>query len=367
METTTIGKQHLLISRVGLGGHYKAMEEGSYEGRYAYVEVEVAARTELVRRAIEGGIRYFDTTWRNEVAMLGAILERLGARQEVVVNGMVLGAFTGSKASGQSVEEYFNRWLDARLSLMPGGRFDAFMINAIEEGYNEAECERLWRVMERRRAQGDFDLAGFSCHDPFLARQVADRFPGFETVMVPYNFHNRKFEQAFRGYTGAAALIAMKPLVWLEYGIPFCATNALPDFRQWFGFEPDPHAASRALRFLRANPQISAVICAANSMQEIEELILAGEGPFTGQDQQVLEQYQRAAALDESVPLYLGGLLHDNLRMNYFGAVHLSRALGVEMPSIALNEPGAQEQIRAYAAGLVERARRSGRSLPQPA
>ena len=49
--------------------------------------------------------------------------------------------------------------------------------------------------------------------------QVADRFPAFELVMTPYNFHNRKFEQAFAGYTGSASFIAMKTQVWLEFAV----------------------------------------------------------------------------------------------------------------------------------------------------
>ena len=123
MNSTPLGNTGITVSRVGLGGHYKAMEEGSYEDRYAYVEREVEARTVLVARALAAGITYFDTTWRNEVAMLGAVLDNLAARERAVVNGMVLGAFTGSKAAGLSVADYFNRWLDARLGLI-GGRFD---------------------------------------------------------------------------------------------------------------------------------------------------------------------------------------------------------------------------------------------------
>src|SRR5512140_806665 len=106
MEYRQLGKSGLKVSRIGIGGHYKAMEEGSYEDRYAYVEREVEARAEIIERAIQAGINYFDTTWRNEVAMLAATLRQPGLRERVVVNGMVLGAFTGSKASGLSLEDY---------------------------------------------------------------------------------------------------------------------------------------------------------------------------------------------------------------------------------------------------------------------
>jgi len=100
-----------------------------------------------VRRAVEAGIPYVDTTWRNEVEMLGRCLAALGLRDRVVVNGMVLGAFTGSVQSGLSVEDDFNRWLDDRLGSFPGNRFDTFMITAIEEGYDETACARLVRLL----------------------------------------------------------------------------------------------------------------------------------------------------------------------------------------------------------------------------
>ncbi|HEY3290704.1 MAG TPA: aldo/keto reductase, partial [Anaerolineae bacterium] len=360
MEYKQLGQSGLKVSRVGIGGHYKAMEEGAYEDRYAYVEREVAARAEIVSAAITAGVNYFDTTWRNEVAMLGAILRQLDAREQVLVNGMVLGAFVGSKATGLTLEDYFNRWLDERLEVMPGHRFDAFMVNAIEEGYNDAECERLLALMEKRRTAGDFKVIGFSSHDVKLARHVADRFPAFELVMVPYNFHNRRFEEAFAGYSGHCSFIAMKTQVWLEYGIPFSAINALPRFADKFGFEPAADASTRAIRFVHQHPLITTAICAINSMDELTYLLQAGSGSFTVDDEAVLRQYQRAVSEANSVPLYLGALQHDNLRMNFFGASNLSRVLGVPMPHIPLNEVDSQARIQAHAASLMDAVRAKG-------
>jgi aryl-alcohol dehydrogenase-like predicted oxidoreductase len=360
MEYRQLGKSGLKVSRIGIGGHYKAMEEGSYEDRYAYVEREVEARAEIIERAIQAGINYFDTTWRNEAAMLAATLRQPGMRDQVVINGMVLGAFTGSKATGLSLEDYFNHWLDKRLEIMPGHRFDAFMVNAIEEGYSDAECERLLMLLETRRAAGDFKVIGFSAHDHFLARHIVDQFPSFELVMLAYNFHNRKFEEAFAGYQGSASFIAMKTQIWLEYGIPFSAINTLPGFAQKFGFEPAADASARAVRFVCHNPLITTAICAINSLDQLEILLQAGEGELTQADKQVLELYQQAVAEASSVPLYLGALRHDNLRMNYFGALNLSRVLGVPFPEIPLNEPDSRERILARAQGLVEIARARG-------
>ncbi len=349
MKKTKLGNTGFSVSPVGIGGHYRAMEEGQYEDRTAYIEEEVALRCSLVEKAIDSGINYFDTTWKNEAELFGIVLKKTGLRDKVVVNGMVLGSFTGSAATGLSLEDYFDKWLNVRLAAMPGRHYDTFMINAIEEGYNEDGCERLVRYLEKRQKKGDFKAFGFSCHDPMLARKIADKFPEFQTIMVPYNFFNRKFEAAFdQSYSGNAALIAMKPLVWAEYGVPFCALNELKIFEELFGFPPEPAIATLAYRFILNNPQITTVISAVNSEAELLGLISAGEGTITTSDITLLNQYKDAQERYDRIPLFLSAMETDNLRKNFFGVSHLSRVLGIDMPDISLNAGDAREKILAH-------------------
>jgi len=162
MERKTMEKNLLCclqVSRIGIGGHYKAKNEGAYDELSAYVDREVEKRIPLVEKALKAGVNYFDTTCRNEVVMLAKILEHLHARDRVVVNGMVVGAFSGSKATDETIEAYFNKELDVRLETMSGHRFDTFMINAIEEEFDPQQCERLVKLLEQRRAAGDFRVS----------------------------------------------------------------------------------------------------------------------------------------------------------------------------------------------------------------
>jgi predicted aldo/keto reductase-like oxidoreductase len=78
------------VSCVGIGGHYAKMEEGSYEERYADVSTkELAVRTEIIEKAVDAGINYFDTTFRNEVDMLSKSIKPLNIRDKIFINGMV--------------------------------------------------------------------------------------------------------------------------------------------------------------------------------------------------------------------------------------------------------------------------------------
>lgn len=342
------------VSCVGMGGHYKAMEEGQYENRFADVDRFQENHSRLVHAAVEAGVTYFDTTWRNEVEMLGRALACSGRRDRVFVNGMVLGAFNGPKAQSISPEDYFNRWLDDRLSRIPGHRFDSFMINAVEEGYDEKICERLIALLERRRSAGDLKLIGISSHSHTVARQVLDRFPQFDMAMLPYNYHTRSnFDQAFADYEGNASFIAMKTLVWAEYGIPFCALNRLSRFREIFGFEPVDDIQSRAISFTLHHPLIRIAVSSVNSPEELQGLVRAGQTTFeNASDEDTLRRYQDAMQKEGGLFLFLSALESDNLRMNYFGAANLARLLGIAMPDIPLNEPKSLAQIRTFAAKL---------------
>lgn len=343
------------VSRVGLGGHYRAMEEGEFECRFAEVDAYEEGHALLVRRAVEAGITYFDTTWRNEVEMLARALRSVVARDRVFVNGMVLGVFNGSKAQGVTPEDYFNRWLDDRLARMPGHRFDSVMVNAIEEGFDEQVCERLIALLEKRRAAGELRLIGFSSHNHTVARQVLDRFPQFELVMLPYNFHTRsRFEEAFAGYAGSTSFVAMKTLVWKDYGVPFCALNRLSRFSESMGFDPVPEIQSHAINFALTHPLVKVAVSSANTVDELDGLVRAGQMQEQDRREEALRSYEQAMLRDEGLYLFLGALEEDNLRMNYFGAAGLARLLKIPMPAIPLNEPDSAQRIKAFAATLKQ-------------
>lgn len=64
--------------------------------------------------------------------------------------------------------------------------------------------------------------------------------------------------------------------------------------------------------------------------------------------------------LDSGVPVFIGGLLADNLRANLFGCSNLSRVLKTGMPSVAVNEPGARDEILSHARSLLPKVREAG-------
>ena len=336
------------VSKVGIGGHYSKMEEGLFEERYAQVNRdEVQKRTVMMEKAFEAGITYFDTTWRNEVDMLSEAIKPLGIRDRIHINGMVLGAFAGSKATGMTPAAYVDKWLAERLRSLPGNHFDSFMINAIDENYSEEACAELLEHLEKRRDAGDFDTIGFSCHDHQLAREIADTFPQFSLIMLAYNYKNRRFEETFAGYNGKAAFVAMKPLIWYEYGIPFCKINALPSAARILGQDPDPQIAAKAVRWNLKNPLITTCVCGVNSLEELDTLILAGSGDLTEKEEQELWNYRHGIESENRLPFFIASCLsgEENRRSFQFGLMSLAKALGYPAPEIPLNREDSDRRL----------------------
>ena len=291
--------------------------------------------------------------------MLSRTLEMTGVRDRVHVNGMVLGAFRGSVGFGLSDRDYFNRYFDKRLAILPGHRFDSFMINAAEEGYDKARCEGLVKLLQERKAAGDLGMIGFSCHDHSLARMIADDFPEMEIAMLAYNFYNRRFEENFSDYAGNASFVAMKPLVWAQYGLAFCAINNLGDFARKFGFEKDPEVVVKALRYPRTMPKLKVTVCAVNSEKELDTLIAAGDGEFTSADAEVLSKYAQAIERDNGAGLFLGGLTTDTVRSTYFAADNLCRILGLDKSTLSVKGPDAPALLEEYKERILTELRRS--------
>lgn len=338
------------VSVVGVGGHHKQLEDGRFEETYGPVlKEEIESRSKLVLKAVDSGINYFDTTWYSEVQMLAETLKVTGVRDKIHINGMVLGAFSGSKDFNMTDRDYFNKYLDKRLDIIPGNKFDSFMINAIDEQYDYERCCGLVELLQERKKAGDIGMIGFSCHNHQLAREIADKIPEFELIMTAYHFENRSFERCFETYKGNASFVAMKPMIWAQYGIPFCSINTIPDFDNKFGFNKVEDVATKAIRFSRTHPLINVSLCAVNNEKELDMLIAAGEGSNTTEDIDVLQKYRDAIFSDKNVPMFIGGMEMDSPRTKFFCINNLCDILGINKDALyGGNEGNADEVINDY-------------------
>jgi len=320
------------VSCVGLGGHYAAWDNGP-DDRLTYGAMdaeEIRKREGLVRRAVDAGINYFDSTWRNEADMLFSTIRPLNVREKLFISGMVLGAFNKTSFSGMSSVEYVEDALNYRLKRVPGNYLDCFQLQAPERGYSDALADDVMAYLEKRKQQGDILTVGISTHKPKEARKFIDRYD-VDLVMQAYNYHHHEADEIFRDYRGPATFIAMKPLIWQisTYGIPFMNADWMPDFT------PPANAdeiASHSIAWSALSPSVSTVVCSVNSDRDLDGLIRASE--ILHPDVAALQQYEEAIRREGSIPFALSSLKNPafNERNYLYAARSISRLMGVEFP-----------------------------------
>lgn len=359
MEFAKFGRSGIQVSRIGLGGHREGVDTRQGIARTARFFRSDQERARVVGRAIDGGVTYFDTTYGCELASLGRSLRILGRRKGLLVSGMRVDFFSNLAKYDLSPRAYTRREVEARLGDFGLGPIDQFLLGAIEGGDPLAGpagvIAEVIEELETLKKEGKIRFCGFSCHDPDYAARMLRAWPQFDTVMTPYNFLNRKAEgelaDALR-QTGAA-WVAMKPLVWLAYGLPVTIVRRLADRLLCDGQAP---IAALALRFVLANPQITTTVPAVNSVAEVDEdLTAAGAPSLDEKDLAQLHAYADAMQARQMIPLAIAGMLHDNLRVRNCGLAVANRALGLNLPPIDYEADDAESAAAAQARAVLAR------------
>jgi len=296
MEYRLLGKTGLMISAVGLGGHWKGLEavlgrpfagsgydDSDFENILAPDFIE--NRHEVVSRAIELGVNYVDACAPPEVLAYSKALE---GRREAMYLGY----------SWHTREPRFPEWRSA-----------ARLVEGLEQSLAEAKLEAvdLWRVSlpadgiedpgERRhiedatvealalaKRQGKARFTGVSSHDRAWLQMMMARYPEqIEAVLFPVPVGAKRaaadslFDTAQAHDTG---VLGIKPF----------GGGAL--FR---GDGCDGWRARLAIRSILGNPALAATIPGCASVQQLTNAVAAVEEPRT------LDLEERAE-MERSVP-----------------------------------------------------------------
>lgn len=367
MKDRTLGRTGVKVSEIGLGGHREGVESRSGVARTARFFLSTQERARAVGAAIDAGVTYFDTTYGCETASLGQSLKLLD-RDGLFVSGMRVDFFANWLAEGGDIRAYTRREVEACVREFGFPAVDQFMLGAMEQGdplaHPRSAMEDALDELGRLRDKGLIRFIGFSCHSSDYAARLLEAFPAFDTVMVPYNFVNRSAEGRLAAalQSTGAAWVAMKALVWHVYGLPVTVLRNLRPAPGRLAIDPSAAIAKLALRFILANPLVCSAVAAANTVEAARENTSASPAAqLTERDHATLAAYAGAMIAEDFVPLAIGGLLEDNLRVraNAFGLIR--GKLGWDVPGIDWEAEDAPQQARRLAEGLLSRLKGDGR------
>jgi aryl-alcohol dehydrogenase-like predicted oxidoreductase len=322
-------------------------------------------RARIVGHAIDRGVTYFDTTFGAELKSLAESLRILKRRDGLFISGMFVDFFNNflkDNKDNLNICAHTRREVEKLLTQSGIDYIDQIMMGALETGdpldHPKSIMEDAFYELYKMRDEGKLGFVGFSCHDPDYAARLLDAYPNFDSVMTPYNFSNRVAEDKLADAikkTGVA-WIAMKPLVWQFYGITVTTMRNLRPVPGRLEFDPTVQIGRLAIQFILSNPLITTTVPAVNSVEAVDENVAAsGAPPLSEEDIRHLEQYAKAMAAENQVPLAIAGLLSDNARIHSMAIMLTRMKLGIESPPIDWETDQSEAQACETAARLVKR------------
>ena len=256
--------------------------------------IDMRKTEELVMRAIDGGINYFDTAWiyPGSEDALGTILEKNKVREKVyIATKLPLVLIKGSA----DFDKYFNQ----ELKRLRTGYIDYYLMHMITDMAQWAKF-KSWGIEEwiaGKKKAGLIRQVGFSFHGSqgeFL--KVLDDYD-WDLCLIQYNYSDENYQAGVTGLRKAAEkmpVMIMEPLLGgkLATGLPKAAVEIFKKAN------PELTPAAWALNWLWNQGEVTLMLSGMNDMAQLEEnMRLADASNPQMLNQSDLDVYKRVLEL----------------------------------------------------------------------
>jgi predicted aldo/keto reductase-like oxidoreductase len=267
LQKRRLGRTNLQVSIVGFGGTWIS-------------ELTTANAIQVVRRAFELGITYFDTA-----KLDGDSEEKIGAALQDVREKCVIATKTGSRTKKESLEDF-----KGSLKRLRTDRLDIIQLHGIDDEKTLATAmgaDGSLQTCKEARKQGLVDFIGITGHKPRVLVKAVESGE-FDSVLVPLNVVTRQALEELLPVAKAhdVGVMAMKPLSAKTSTLITCLYNPSlsllsdePELKALLG-ESSDERVNNALKYVLSQ-DVATVIPGLKSIYEVETAAKAAE-QFSG-------------------------------------------------------------------------------------
>ena len=229
--------------------------------------IDMRKTEELIMRAIEGGINYFDTAWiyPGSEEALGSIFKKNHVRDKVYIATKLPLVLIKGPAD---FDKYFNQELKRLFT----GYIDYYLMHMITD-MEQWEKFKQWGIEEwiaGKKKAGLIGQVGFSFHGGLTEfEHVVDDYD-WNMCLIQYNYSNENFQAGKTGLRKAAEkmpVMIMEPLLGgkLATGLPRAATEIFKKAN------PEISPAAWGLNWVWNQREVTLLLSGMSSMAQLEE------------------------------------------------------------------------------------------------
>jgi len=287
MNYRRLGRSDLRVSEIGVGGHHlrQASPEGGRIFRGAAQE-----RAAIFSRALDNGINFFDTTFKEEVISFGEALKIMGRRDEMVLCSMDerYGNFKSDEL--KDYKKHTADELDRCLQWLGTDWLDVYWLRYDADGNTDDMLRYSIEAMREAKEAGKIRAIGNSGHSTAFMQKTMGEWDAWDVIMFPYNFAHRRAED----YVLPAArerdvgVVIMKPLACGR----FFRIDPKVGFRDdhVFSQAQQSRIATAALKWILQNDMVHTIVPAMNELHHVDDAVAASNSPLTADERELLDK-----------------------------------------------------------------------------
>ena len=287
MNYRRLGRSDLRVSEIGVGGHH--LRQASPEGGRIFREA-AQERAAIFSRALDNGINFFDTTFKEEVISFGEALKIMGRRDEMVLCSMDEQYSNFRSDELKDYKKHTADELDRCLQWLGTDWLDVYWLRYDADGNTDDMLRYSIEAMREAKEAGKIRAIGNSGHNTAFMQKTMGEWDAWDVIMFPYNFAHRRAEDYVLPAAKArdVGVVIMKPLSCGR----FFRIDPKVGFRDdhVFSQAQQSQIATAALKWILQNDMVHTIVPAMNEFHHVDDAVAASNSPLTADERELLDK-----------------------------------------------------------------------------
>lgn len=302
MDYRPLGRTGLMVSAIGLGGHYDGPLHKEKKSK------EQWQRKAVFQECIKQGINYFDSNTEYERKSLGLALKSMPALREKI---FISTDINDRKITGAETYDFMMNKIDEQLNNLQLPSVEVLRFTPVIKRTPPERLEAAIKAFNQMKKQGKVKYFAIGQHDPELFLEWINKYDEIDIIYTPFNYFAPKgaeelFPVAKKKQIG---VIVIKPFnkgtifdpKLIEMMTMGSGTRSIMERVDNEKEDRKPEdltkgtnltLAQASLRYILSNDNVSMVIPGMETVDEVRENVQMGRREeIGGLDKKMLESY----------------------------------------------------------------------------